>query len=181
MRGFFFVTFKRLGLGIFASIKTANMLTIEYLQQILTDELTEVTDMEEQVIESAAGYDGIVALIQKKGISPMVILENSEVGELSVRPGGFDKTSQSIWVMKMVSRDGNRRATQNECHAMMVRIVSIFNKRYEKKDQKLKQWECDRIPYGIRNAGPNYTGYEFTVFFSEDTDLSYNPLTEGNG
>lgn len=155
------------------------MLSLEYLQQILTGELVEVTDMEQQVIESAAGYDGIVALIQTKGISPMVILENSEVGEFSFRPGGFEKNSQSIWVMKKAARDADRRATQDDCHRMMKRILKVFNK--HNKEVPLEQWEWDRIPYGIRNAGPNYTGYEFTLYFGEDTDLDYIPLTEENG
>ena len=158
------------------------MLTLEYLQQILPGELTNVTDMEKQVIESAAGYDGIVALIQTKGISPMVILENSEVGEFSIRPGGFEKTSQSVWVMAKVARDADRRAAQDECREMMKRILKVFVK--HEKDTQLAQWEWDRIPYGIRNAGPNYTGYEFTIYFSEDTDLSYTALpavTENNG
>lgn len=155
------------------------MLNLEYLQQILTGELAEVTDMEQQVIESAAGYDGIVALIQTKGISPMVILENSEVGEFSFRPGGFEKTSQSVWVMKKAARDADRRATQDDCRKMMRRIIKVFNK--HNKEVPLEQWEWDRIPYGIRNAGPNYTGYEFTLYFGEDTDLDYIPLTEENG
>ena len=147
------------------------MLTLDYLRDILSGELAEVTDTSEQVIESAAGYDGIVALIQTKGISPMVIIENSEVGEFSLRPGGFLKSSQSIWVMKKVARDGDRRAIQDSCFAMMKRIISVFVK--HAKDSQLYQWDWDSIPWGIRNAGPNYTGYEFTVYFEEDTNLSY--------
>lgn len=150
------------------------MLTIEYLRQILTGELPEVTDMENQVIESAAGYDGIIALIQTKGISPMVILENSEVGEFSFRPGGFEKTSQSVWVMKKAARDGERKATQNDCRKMMRHILKVFNN--HEKEAPLAQWVWDSVPYGVRNAGPNYTGYEFTIYFSEDADFEYSPL-----
>lgn len=148
------------------------MLTLEYLKQTLTGQIAQITDPTKQIIESAAGYDGIVALIQTKGISPIVILENSEVGEFSLRPGGFLKSSQSVWVMKMVGRDGDRRAVQDECFAMMKRIIKVFVK--HEKDAELDQWDWgDRIPWGIRNAGPNFTGYEFTLGFSEDTDLSY--------
>ena len=104
------------------------MLTLEYLKQTLTGQIAQITDPTKQIIESAAGYDGIVALIQTKGISPIVILENSEVGEFSLRPGGFLKSSQSVWVMKMVGRDGDRRAVQDECFAMMKRIIKVFVK-----------------------------------------------------
>lgn len=150
-----------------------DMLTIEYLQKILRGEMpTTITNPKEQIIEGAGGYDGIVALIQTKNNSPVIVLENSEIGEFSLRPGGFDKTSQSIWVMKMVPKDGNRSKFQKECKAMMEKIISVFVK--HENDKELEQWEWDRVPYGIRNAGANFTGYEFTLYFSEDTDLSYH-------
>ena len=150
------------------------MLTLSYLQQIIQGELQAVTDLEKQVIESAAGYDGIIALIQTKGVSPLIVLENSEIGEFSVRPGGFEKTSQSIWVMKMVGRDDDRRAIQDECRAMMKRIISVLVNQYAMHKPELSQWDCESIPWGARNAGANFTGYEFTLYFSEDTDLSYH-------
>lgn len=149
------------------------MLTLPYLKSILSGEITGL-DTKKNVIESAGGYDGIIALIQTKNTSPLIVLENSEVGEFSVRPGGFDKTSQSIWVMKMVGRDADRQAVQNDCRAMMKHIISVLINRDEKEDPELAQWEWDRIPYGTRNAGANFTGYEFTLYFSEDVDLSYH-------
>lgn len=148
------------------------MLTLSYLKNIIGKNITGITDLNKQVIESAAGYDGIVSLIQTKGVSPIIVLENSETGEFSCRPGGFLKTSQSVWVMKMVPRDGNRQAVQNECFLMMKRIISLFVE--HQKDDELMEWEWGSIPWGIRNAGPNFTGYEFTVYFSENTDLSFN-------
>ena len=132
----------------------------------------DITKPNTQVVESPGGYDGIISLIQTKGISPMVILEHSEMGELSVRPGGFVKTSQSVWVMKMVGKEEDRRKVQDECFAMMKRIISVFVRHNE--DPELSEWEWDRIPYGVRNAGASFTGYEFTLNFSEDIDLEYH-------
>lgn len=149
------------------------MLTLDYLRNRLNGQVTAIYKVKDQIIEAAGGYDGIVALIQTKNISPMIILENSEVGEFSFQPGGFLKSSQSLWVMQMVPKDGDRQKVQQECFKMMKRILSVFGK-YEKKDPELEEWEWDRIPYGVRNAGANYTGYEFTLYFSEDTDLSYH-------
>lgn len=149
------------------------MLTLDYLRNRLNGYVPAIYKVKDQIIEAAGGYDGIVALIQTKNISPMVILENSEIGEFSFQPGGFLKSSQSIWVMQMVPKDGDRQKVQQECFKMMKRILSVFVK-YEKKDPELEEWEWDRIPYGVRNAGANYTGYEFTLYFSEDTDLSYH-------
>lgn len=148
------------------------MLTLSYLKNTLQNQVNGIVNLEKQVIESAGGYDGILSLVQSKGISPVIILENSEVGEFSFRPGGFLNSSQSIWVMKMVGRDEDKRIVQDECFAIMKRILSIFSKR--NKDEELKDWEWDRIPFGVRNAGANFTGYEFTMYFSEDTDLEYH-------
>lgn len=149
------------------------MLTLPYLQNILRGQLpNDITKPNTQIIESEGGYDGIISLIQTKGISPMIILEHSEMGEFSVRPQGFMKTSQSIWVMKMVAKEEDRRRVQNECMALAQRIITVFIK--HEKDAELDQWEWGSIPWGVRNAGANFTGYEFTLHFSEDIDLSYH-------
>ena len=150
------------------------MLSLSYLKSILNGELPQIKTPKTQIIESAAGYDGIVSLIQTKNVSPMIVLEKSEVGEFSIRPGGFIKTSQSIWVMKMVPKDGDRQAIQDECFAMMKRIISVAI--HHNKESELANWVWDRIPYGARNAGANFTGYEFTFYFDEDTDLEYKQL-----
>ena len=74
--------------------------------------------------------------------------------------------------MKKVPKDGDRSKIQRECKTMMEKIISIFVK--HEKDQELAQWEWNSVPWGVRNAGANFTGYEFTLYFSEDTDLSYH-------
>lgn len=149
------------------------MLNIDQLRQLLTDGgVANITEPENQIIDSAAGYDGIVSLIQTKGVSPMVVLEHNSTGELSMRPGGFSTASQSIWIMRMVARDGNRTADQEKCFEDMKRIVSILGE--NKAFQPLVGWQPESIPYSIRNAGANFTGYEFTLHFEEDIDLEYH-------
>lgn len=149
------------------------MLTLPYLQSVLRGQLpNEITKPSTQIIESAGGYDGIISLIQTKGVSPMVILENSEIGEFGFLPEGFQKTSQSVWVMKMVAKDEDRRRVQNECMKMVKRILSIMGKHVH--DSELEEWEHERIPWAVRNAGANFTGYEFTLYFSENTELEYH-------
>lgn len=151
------------------------MLTLDYLRTIIKGKMpNDISKPSTQIIEAAGGYDGIISLIQTKNISPMIILEQSEMGEFSVNPSGFLKTSQSIWVMKMVAKEEDRRKVQDECFDMVKRIIGIFIKRNDEKDPQLECWEWDHIPWGVRNAGANYTGYEFTMHFSEDTDLSYH-------
>ncbi len=150
------------------------MLNLQYLKTILADGLSDVTD--DDIIESAAGYDGIVALIQTKGMQTAVVLEHNEVGEYSFRPGGFQRASQSIWVMRMVGADDDRRVVQDQMKDLMQRILGVFV--HHEHDSQLSNWEWGSVPYGIRNAGPNYTGYEFTMSFNEDLDLSYVEPTD---
>lgn len=150
------------------------MLTLSYLQTILIGEVERLNDLEHQVIESAGGYDGIVALIQTKGLQKAVVLEHNSVGEMSALRGGFMMATQSIWIMQMVARDADRPSVQKECFTDMKRILCVLTK-YAHSEQ-LKGWQSESIPYAIRNAGPNYTGYEFSLNFSEDVDLSYKAL-----
>lgn len=148
------------------------MLSISFLRQVLRGEIAQITDVDKQVIESAAGYDGIVSLVQTKGITPIIVLEHNSTGELSVRPGGFERANQSIWIMKMVGRDEDRATVQAWCKATMKRFVSVMVKHY--RAVELKGWQPESLPYSIRNAGPNFTGYEFTMNFDEDIDLEYH-------
>ena len=149
------------------------MLTLPYLQKILRGELpNDITKPDTQIIEAAGGYDGIVSLIQTKGVSPVIILENSEVGEFGFLPGRFLRTSQSLWVMKMVAKDEDRQRVQKECMKMAKRILSVMVK--HEHDDQLEEWEYNSIPWGVRNGAANFTGYEFTLHFSENTNLSYH-------
>lgn len=142
------------------------------MRQVLQGEIAGFDDIEKQVIESAAGYDGIVSIVQTKGITPIIVLEHNTTGELSVRPGGFERANQSIWIMKMVGRDEYRSAVQAWCKAKMKRIVSVLLKHGSASE--LFGWQPQSIPYSIRNAGANFTGYEFTLNFDEDIDLEYH-------
>lgn len=146
------------------------MLNVDYLRKILRGKINEIHDVNTQIIKSDAGYDGIIALIQEKGLETCIILEDSGFGELSLRPGGFHTTTQSIWIMQMVGNSEDRDSIQRRCFDMMKFIVSVFT---IADGMEMKQWNPLSIPYGVRNAGSNYTGYEFTLNFGEDTDLSY--------
>lgn len=150
------------------------MLSISYLKSILkwdgqnSSGLPFLTN-DNQFIESAAGYDGIIELIQNKGLQTALVLEQHQVGEFSVRPGGFISTSQSIWIMSMVGFNQSRSEIQHECFLRAKKILSMLIAHAD--DEQLSQWEWNRIPYGARNAGQNMTGYEITLYFNEDLNL----------
>ncbi len=152
------------------------MLTLPNLQNILTGKIPGVNDTSTQVIESAAGYDGIIELIQTKELPVAVILEHNEVGNFSFRPGGFLQASQSIWIMEMVAVDEDRRSIQQNCFNSVRHLLTAL--KTVKEDlpdgsmDELAGWDWLEIPYGVRNAGSNFTGYEVTLYFRENTDLS---------
>ena len=152
------------------------MLTLNYLKSILfVKKLPEIDGIntENCIIESAAGYDGIIELIQHVDLPVAVVLEHNEMGNLGLHnDGGFMTASQSLWVMEMVGEREDRRRVQERCWARAKRILAVMIEHCD--DAPLKQWVKGDIPYGIRNAGPNYTGYELTLHFTEDIDLSYS-------
>lgn len=155
------------------------MLSLSYLKSILKRNtqtgtgLTFLTD-DSQFMESAAGYDGIIELIQKKGVQHVLILENNQVGEFSITPGGINSASQSLWIMSMVAANQDRNAVQKECFLRMEDIIRTMVG--HEKDTELAEWEWKKIPYGARNAGPNFTGFEFTLYFTEYLNLSHGAV-----
>lgn len=146
------------------------MLTLDYLRTIIGGKIDGLTDTTEQVMESDAGYDGIIELIQTKGLPLAMVLEPSEMGNFSFRPGGFHITTQSVWIMEMVGADETRRAVQQRCFTALHNLLVTLKD--HKDDSQLEGWDWLDIPYGVRNAGPNYTGYEVFIRFTEDTDLA---------
>lgn len=141
------------------------MLTLSYLQDILSGIMPPPN-----IIESEAGYDAIIELIQTKGLERVIIFEPPEGGVFKVQPGGLDDTACSIWVMRMVGSDDSRRAIQRQCRKTLKAIIATFLK--YRHDAPLQGWRMDSMPYSIRNAGANYTGYEMTIYFSDETKLS---------
>ncbi|MBP9994094.1 MAG: hypothetical protein KBT67_04010 [bacterium] len=162
------------------------MLTLEYLKQIIgsarkVEELShpyEITDLDSQVIESDAGYDGIVELINVRPDADLaiVVLENSESFSFEVNPGGVQHLSQTVWCMAMVGADEDRKKVQLSMYNLMRRIIAKMI--LERRAGRLGGWDWSHIPVLVTNAGSNYTGYQFTLYFNEVTDLSMEQFGE---
>lgn len=148
------------------------MITIEYLKSALSD-FPEVRNVEEQVIESDAGYDSIVALINERPeANPVFILEPSDVFSLGVTPGGLEKSSKNIWVVDMVGADENRYDVQLRTNNLMRKLIAKLIQ-LSKTTDELDGWQWETIPVMTFNGGPNYTGFVFTMYFTESINLSY--------
>lgn len=168
------------------------MIDLQYLQQIVirrteegvTTGIPDITDAA-QVIESAAGFDGIVAAIQKKGQRHIVVLEHDDMGFFYINPGGLNEATQTVWIMEMIggSDESLRRPAQQRCFNKMRQLIRILIK--HRDDAQLCGWRPeendDAIGYICHNAGPNYTGYEMTLRFRETTDLSDDGTEDVNG
>lgn len=150
------------------------MLTLSNLQTIIVGHVDGITGTN-QVLESPGGYDGIISLIETKAPAVSVVLEHNEMGNLSIRPGGFMTSSQSIWVMEMAGANDDRRTVQQRCWSRLRDIIGLLTNEYNYGSSgELAGWDWDDMPFGLRNAGPNYTGYEMVMHFAEDIDLSYH-------
>lgn len=149
------------------------MLTLQHLRSLIGNQVGDIANPNKEVIESDAGYDGIIELIQNKSMPRTVILEHNEIGELSFRTGGFMLASQSLWVMEMVAANESRLEVQQRCWNRAKRIIAILAHAKDEEDFEVGQLDWSSIPYGVRNAGPSYTGYEFTLRFTEDYELSF--------
>lgn len=138
----------------------------------------DITDLDKQVIESDAGYDGIVELINVRPDPDLsvVILEQPESFTYEINPGGVQHLSQTIWCMAMTSAEEDRKKVQRAMKVLMRRIISKMIK--AKHSEELRYWDRSRIPVLLTNTAGNYTGYQFTLYFDEPTDLSISQFDE---
>ena len=160
------------------------MLTLNYLNQIFFRTVTDENDNEvkvpeidgldnpEWLMECRAGMDGAIAMIQKKNVPVAVVLEHAEAGRLSLKnSGGLNEATQSLWVMEMVPFGGSAPDKMDRCLERVFRIYSILVKHHA--DPQLRTWlETNEVNYYAREAG-SYVGYEMTIHFRENKDLSY--------
>ena len=156
------------------------MITLQYLKAALAD-FAEVTNADEQVIESDAGYDGIVALINERPqVNPVVILEPSEVFSLGVNPGGIEHSSKNIWVVDMVGATENRYDVQLRANNLMRKVIAKLIQ-LSKTTDDLDGWQWENIPVMTFNGGPSYTGFVFTMYFTEDINLTFSQYSTTDG
>lgn len=151
------------------------MLTIDYLKQLCFPQGqpdVDGLDRQDWVMECRAGMDGAIALIQTKNVPVAVVLEQPESGRLMLRnDGGFVDTVQSLWVMEQVPFNGNAPEVMQRCMDRVVRLYSILVSHHA--DRQLRRWaESNEVGYYAREAN-SYVGYEMTIHFREDKDLSY--------
>lgn len=150
------------------------MLTLQYLKDLISVRevpVPEITDLEDQVIESDAGYDGIVELIeQRPDGDTVIILEPGDSGSFGCNPDGVQHQSQVIWCVAKVGAMEAKKMEQKAMFSLMKRLVSLFIKHH--KNIHLKGWDSSHIPWLVTNAGSNCTGYQFSMYFDEVTDLT---------
>lgn len=153
------------------------MLKLDYLQSILfVDDKPDIEGIDnvEKIIESRAGMNGAIQLLQSKGLSVAIVLEHAERHGFSLHNmGGFHECTQSIWVMEMVAADELPEDVMDRCLARCQRLYTIFVNHIE--DRPLAGWiENNEVNAYARDSG-SYVGYEMFINFRENMDLSYVP------
>lgn len=180
LRSPFFLSLPRLHDALHLQKKVIVMLTLDFLQNmclpnadgqvsVLVDGISKAS----QIMESRAGLDGIIELIQHKGPDVSIVLEHSGFGRLSLRNcGGFHEQSQSVWVVEMVGAMDDETAVMQRCMSRVLQLYGLLLRHVD--DTHLCGWiENNDISYYPRNAG-SYVGYEMMVNFKDVIDLSYH-------
>ena len=153
------------------------MLTLNYLKSILfVNGRADIDgiDRKERILESRAGMDGAIQIIQNKNLPVCICLEHAERHTLSLRNmGGFHESTQSVWIMEMVGEKEDGQEVMQRCYDRFKRLYSILINHCE--DKELVGWiENNEINAYAREAG-SYVGYEVFINFRENMDLSYAP------
>lgn len=157
------------------------MITIDYLRRILYDVKTvegepvnvglpSVTEPEKEIIKSRAGYDGLMELCKHKNLPFVVVLEKADSWRTAfANDVPVKRFTQSIFVLRMAGFDQDPDDVQELCLADIERIEGLLIRHIF--DAELSGLERS-WSYGTREGASNYYGYELTLTFTENRDLT---------
>lgn len=149
------------------------MLTIDYLKAVLADSeagLPAVTNVEEQVIDSPDGLDGIQELSQRKSLDFVVLFEDVfHFDDDNTKDVPVTSFSQSIFVMRKASPNAPSRPLENQCLADVVRIRALLLARLGAGDPQIRDWNRRPKRDFVRGAA-NYVGWRLRLDFTENDD-----------
>lgn len=147
------------------------MLSIDYLRRLLAAEnngLEAVTDPEKQVIDSPDIMEGLTELAQHKGLPFAVLFEEAfHYDDDDRNDVPYTRFEQSIYVMRMVSRDKGSRAEELKCFADVKRIRALLLKKQYEGDEELKGWNRTARRDFVSGAA-NYVGWKLKLPFVEN-------------
>lgn len=150
------------------------MLSVRYLNDLLTGRIPEIADPEAQIIESQ-GLDTITTLLSSFNSVrfPVVILEGRSSGSIQMVEGPVDFHTESIWVMEQLGAGEDEARVYEDAFRLGKRILAILlhESASAVENPHLDGWDYRRTSYMKRYGGPNARGWEFVLSFAEDVPL----------
>ena len=149
------------------------MLNIDYLKAVLTDPqagLPSVTNVDEQVVDSPDGLEGLPELCQRKALPFVVLFEDVfhfDDDDRNDEP--VTSFAQSIFVMRMADASKPSRPLENQCLADVVRIRALLLARMGAGDIEIQGWNRRPKRDFVRGAS-NYVGWRLKLEFTENDD-----------
>lgn len=133
--------------------------------------LTEITSATAQVV-TGAGYNAIVELVMNRQTDfPCIVLEDQDGGVLSIDPGGFDKYTQSIWVVERVGMGEDPETHYTSTKALLKKVIAALS-RNRRNYADLRVVDFTHMAYMKRDGGNEFAGWEIVLTTEEDTNLA---------
>jgi len=156
--------------GNFAGQNTIDMITIDYLRQLLGGQggLPSVTRPSTEVIDSPDIMEGLTELAQHKELPFAVLFEEAfHYDDTAQNDVPVTRYTQSIYVMRMVEQRSPKRPEEAACMADVKRIRALLLARWAEGDAELAGWNR-RAQRDFVEGAANYVGWKLKLSFTEN-------------
>jgi len=156
--------------GNFAGQNTIDMITIDYLRQLLGGQggLPSVTRPSTEVIDSPDIMEGLTELAQHKELPFAVLFEEAfHYDDTAQNDVPVTRYTQSIYVMRMVEQRSPKRPEEAACMADVKRIRALLLARWAEGDAELAGWDR-RAQRDFVEGAANYVGWKLKLSFTEN-------------
>ena len=147
------------------------MLNIDYLKKtlrgfVLSDGQT--VDVNRILVDAPDIQEGLTQLCQRKDMPLAILFEEAfHYDDDDRNDVPYTRFEQSIYVMRMVSRDKGSRVEELKCFADVKRIRALLLKKQYEGDEELKGWNRTARRDFVSGAA-NYVGWKLKLPFVEN-------------
>ena len=147
------------------------MLNIDYLKKtlrgfVLSDGQT--VDVNRILVDAPDIQEGLTQLCQRKDMPLAILFEEAfHYDDDDRNDVPYTRFEQSIYVMRMVSRDKGSRVEELKCFADVKRIRALLLKKQYEGDEELKGWNRTARRDFVSGAA-NYVGWKLKLPFTEN-------------
>lgn len=147
------------------------MLTFNHLKHTLSGFTVSdghAIDADKELLETPDIQEGLTQLCQRKDMPLAILFEEAfHYDDDDRNDVPYTRFEQSIYVMRMVSRDKGSRAEELKCFADVKRIRALLLKKQYEGDEELKGWNRTARRDFVSGAA-NYVGWKLKLPFVEN-------------